>query len=62
MSVHIQSSDSSTSSSAPENEDSGRDSVDSRQLKIPTIPKVKFNIESDGVGDDSPSDSTSSNE
>lgn len=60
MSVHVYPSDSSTSSSAPENDDSGRDSIDSRQLKIPTIPKVKFNIEGDGS--DSPSDSASSNE
>ncbi|XP_037030628.1 mitogen-activated protein kinase kinase kinase 4 isoform X3 [Bradysia coprophila] len=61
-SVHIHPSDSSTSSSAPDNDDSGRDSIDSRQLKIPTIPKVKFNIEGDGPGSDSPSDSASSNE
>lgn len=49
--------DSSASSSIQENEDSGRDSVDSRKIPQPKIPKVKFTC--DGDSSTSPSDSVS---
>lgn len=49
--------DSSASSSVQENEDSGRDSIDSRKISRTRIPKVKFTCDGDST---SPSDSTSS--
>lgn len=51
----------SSSSSVPENDDSGRDSVDSRQPVIRSIPKVTFSIDGDS-NSNSPSDSISSME
>lgn len=50
--------DSSASSSIQENEDSGRDSVDSRKILPTRIPKVKFTC--DGDSSPSPADSISS--
>lgn len=50
--------DSSASSSIQENDDSGRDSIDSKKVQPPRIPKVKFTC--DGDSSSSPSDSTSS--
>lgn len=52
--------DSSASSSVQENEDSSRDSVDSRKLIPQRIPRVKFTF--DGESNQSPADSVSSNE
>lgn len=49
--------DSSASSSIQENEDSGRDSIDSRKIPQTKIPKVKFTC--DGDSSASPSDSVS---
>ncbi|XP_031640746.1 mitogen-activated protein kinase kinase kinase 4 isoform X3 [Contarinia nasturtii] len=49
--------DSSASSSIQENEDSGRDSIDSRKVPQPKIPKVKFTC--DGDSSSSPADSVS---
>lgn len=50
--------DSSASSSLQENEDSGRDSVDSRKVSQTRIPRVKFTCEGDSSP--SPADSVSS--
>lgn len=52
--------DSSASSSVQENEDSCRDSIDSRKLLPPRIPRVKFTF--DGESCQSPADSVSSTE